>query len=107
MLLGLSWALAALGVYVRDLKQLSGTLATLLLFLSPVFYSIDILPETLQRLILINPIAVIVEVSRTAVIYGEHPDYATLSVYAVLALIVAIIGFSLFQRMRRGFADVL
>ncbi|MAI23627.1 MAG: ABC transporter permease [Crocinitomicaceae bacterium] len=107
MLLGLSWTLAALGVYVRDIKQLSGTLATLLLFLSPVFYSITILPETLQRLILINPIAVIVEASRSAVIYGEHPDYAILVIYSLLALIVSLVGFTLFQRMRKGFADVL
>ena len=107
MLLGLSWTLAALGVYVRDIQQLSGTLATLLLFLSPVFYSITILPETLQRLILINPIAVIVEAARSAVIYGEHPDYTILVIYSVLALIVAVVGFTLFQRMRRGFADVL
>ena len=107
MLLGLSWTLAALGVYIRDIQQLSGTLATLLLFLSPVFYSINILPDTLQRLILINPIAVIVEASRSAVIYGEHPDYASLVIYSGVALIVAVVGFSLFQRMRTGFADVL
>ena len=107
MLLGLSWTLAALGVYVRDIQQLSGTLATLLLFLSPVFYSITILPEPLHRLILINPIAVIVEASRSAVIYGEHPDYTILVIYSVLALIVAVVGFTFFQRMRRGFADVL
>ena len=107
LLLGLSWLLAALGVYVRDIKQLSGTLSTLLLFLSPVFYSITVLPETIQKLILINPITVIVETSRSAVIYGEHPDYACLSVYSASALMIAIIGFTLFQRMRRGFADVL
>ena len=107
MLLGLSWTLAALGVYVRDIQQLSATFATLFLFLSPVFYSISILPETLQKVILINPIAVIVEASRSAVIYGEHPDYAILGIYSILAMMVAVIGFTVFQGTRRGFADVL
>lgn len=107
LLLGLSWLLAALGVYIRDIQQISGTLATLLLFLSPVFYSISILPDNLQLLIRFNPITVIVEACRSVVIFGEQPNYIYLSVYSVVALFVAVIGFSLFNRMRRGFADVL
>lgn len=107
MLLGISWLLAAFGVYVRDIQQLSGTLATLLLFLSPVFYSITILPETMQRLILFNPIAVIVEAFRSVVIYGQPPDYTMLSIYTIISFVVAFLGFSLFKRMSRGFADVV
>ena len=107
MLLGISWILAAFGVYVRDIQQLSGTLATFLLFLSPVFYSITILPESLQRLILFNPISVVVEASRSVVIYGQHPDYTTLIIYSVISITIACLGFTLFQRMRRGFADVV
>ena len=107
LLLGVSWLLAALGVYVRDIQQVSGTLATLLLFLSPVFYSISILPDNLQLLIRFNPITVIVEACRSVVIFGEQPNYYYLTVYSVVALFVAVLGFTLFNRMRRGFADVL
>ncbi len=107
MLLGISWILAALGVYIRDIQQITGTLATLLLFLSPVFYSIDILPENLQTLILLNPIAVIVESCRSVIIYGSLPDSLPLAIYTVVALIVAFAGHRLFQRARGGFADVV
>ncbi len=107
MLLGISWMLAALGVYIRDIQHITGTLATLLLFLSPIFYSIDILPEYLQKLILLNPIAVIVEAFRSVVIYGEIPEYLSLLVYSGVAVLMALMGYFLFQRSKRGFADVL
>jgi homopolymeric O-antigen transport system permease protein len=107
MLLGISWILSALGVYIRDIQHITGTLATLLLFLSPIFYSIDILPVYLQNLILLNPIAVIVESCRALVIYGEIPAYKPMLVYTAVAMAVAILGNLLFQRARRGFADVL
>ena len=72
-----------------------------------MFYSITILPETMQRLILFNPIAVIVEAFRSVVIYGQPPDYTMLSIYTIISFVVAFLGFSLFKRMSRGFADVV
>lgn len=107
LLLGLSWFLAALGVYLRDIQQITGTLATLLLFLSPIFYSINILPENLQALIFLNPLSYVVESARTVLIYGRLPDFVGLGVYCVVALFVAWIGYSFFRKVRPGFADVL
>jgi lipopolysaccharide transport system permease protein len=48
-----------------------------------------------------------VEACRSVVIFGEQPNYYYLTVYSVVALLVAVLGFTLFNRMRRGFADVL
>jgi lipopolysaccharide transport system permease protein len=107
MLIGISWFLASLGVYIRDIQQISGTLATFLLFLSPIFYSVTILPESLQQLIYLNPIAFVVEAFRNIVIYGLAPDFKGLLAYSFAALIMALCGFATFQRMRRGFADVV
>jgi lipopolysaccharide transport system permease protein len=106
-LLGLSWILSALGVYIRDIQQITGTLATLLLFLSPVFYSIDRLPEKFQILIMLNPIALMVEACRSLVIFGEIPAYQPLLVYTAVSVIFAMLGYAVFQRARKGFADVL
>lgn len=107
LLLGLSWFLAALGVYLRDIQQITGTLATLLLFLSPIFYSVNILPENLQSLIFLNPLSYVVETARTVLIYGQLPDFIGLGIYGVVALFVAWIGYSFFRKVRPGFADVL
>lgn len=107
LLLGLSWFLAALGVYLRDIQQITGTLATLLLFLSPIFYSVNILPENLQALIFLNPLSYVVESARAVLIYGQLPDFAGLGIYSLVALIVAWLGYSFFRKVRPGFSDVL
>jgi lipopolysaccharide transport system permease protein len=107
LLLGISWFLAALGVYLRDIQQITGTLATLLLFLSPIFYSVNILPENLQTLIFLNPLSYVVESARAILIYGKLPDFIGLAIYTVVAVLVAATGYSFFRKVRPGFADVL
>ena len=107
LLLGISWFLAALGVYLRDIQQITGTLATLLLFLSPIFYSVNILPKNLQALIFLNPLSYVVESARAAVVYGKLPDFIGLGIYSLVALFVAWLGYSFFRKVRPGFSDVL
>jgi len=107
MLMGISWLLASLGVYIRDIQQISGTLATFLLFLSPVFYSVTILPESLRMLIYLNPVSFVVEAFRNIIIFGLTPDLKGLLAYSMVSLAVAFFGFIVFQKMRRGFADVV
>ncbi len=107
LLMGISWTLAALGVYLRDIQQITGTLSTLLLFLSPVFYSINSLPANLQSLIFLNPLSFIVETSRRVLIYGQLPDFGGLAIYALIAVIVAWLGYLFFRKVRPGFADVI
>jgi lipopolysaccharide transport system permease protein len=107
LLLGISWGLSALGVYLRDIQQITGTLSTLLLFLSPIFYSVQILPESLQPLIFLNPLSFVVESARAVLIYGNMPSFEGLAIYSVVALITAVIGYFFFRKVRPGFADVL
>ena len=104
---GVSWLLSSLTVFVRDIGQLVGILATVLLFISPVFYSIDRLPTHLQTIIYLNPISFIVDQMRSISIYGEMPDWIGLGYYSLVSLAVAWFGLIVFQRLRVGFADVL
>ncbi len=107
LLLGVSWGLAALGVYLRDIQQITGTLATLLLFLSPTFYSVNVLPKNMQSLIYVNPLSFVVESARAVLIYGRLPDLTGLIIYTAVAICVAILGYLFFRKARPGFADVL
>jgi lipopolysaccharide transport system permease protein len=105
--MGLAWFFAATGVFVRDIGQTTGILTTVLLFLSPVFYPISVLPETYQYLLLLNPLTFIIEESRKVLIWGQLPDWAGLGIYSTLAMLFAWTGFWWFQRTRKGFADVV
>ncbi len=107
MALGASWFLAAAGVYVKDIGQTVGLLTTVLLFVSPVFYPIAILPEKIQMFVMLNPLTLIIEESRNVLLYGSLPNWGALSIYTMISVFVAWVGFWCFQKARRGFADVL
>jgi lipopolysaccharide transport system permease protein len=105
--MGLSWFLASLGVYIRDIGQITGVLATVLLFMSPVFYPASMLPEPYQTLIYLNPLTFIIEQARDVLMWGRLPDWEGLGIYVAVSIIFAWAGYAWFQKTRRGFADVL
>ena len=105
--LGVAYFLASLGVFLRDIGQTVGLLTTIMLFLSPVFFPVSALPEEIQFWIVINPLTFIIEQSREILIWGRLPNWAGLSIYMSISLVVAWAGYWWFQKTRRGFADVL
>ena len=105
--MGLAWLLAALGVFVRDIGQMTGILTTVLLFLAPVFYPVSALPEGIRKWIYLNPLTFIIEQARDVLIWNKPPDFIGLGKYALFAAFVAWFGFVCFQKLRRGFADVI
>jgi lipopolysaccharide transport system permease protein len=107
ILLGVGWLLAALGVVVRDISQLTGMLNHTLLFLTPIFYSIEAAPPVLQRLLLLNPLTFVVEQFRLVLFYGQMPALKGLAVYFVLASFFAWGSLVLFRRLRPTFADMV
>ena len=105
--LAVLWFLAGLGVYVRDVGQITGVLSTLLLFISPVLYPLSAVPQKFQGLLLLNPLTLVIEQARQVFVLGRAPDWTDWGVYLACALAVAWAGFWWFQRVRRGFADVI
>jgi lipopolysaccharide transport system permease protein len=105
--LGIAWALASLGVFLRDVAHPIGMAMTLLLFASPVFYPLSALPEYVRPWLMLNPLTFIIEQARAVLIHGQLPDAAGLLVYSLVSLTVAWIGYAWFQKTRKGFANVL
>jgi len=104
---GISWFLASVGVYLRDLKQFVPVLMTLVLFLSPVFYPLSAVPESFRSVVGLNPLSWIVEQSRAALFAGQPPDLRGFVVAIAAGWISAWLGLVWFQRTRKGFADVV
>lgn len=105
--LGISWLLASLGVYLRDVGHVITVLTTVLLFLSPVLYPIAALPEVYRPWLQLNPLTYIIEESRSVLLFGHLPDWTSLGVAIIVGAVVASIGFWFFQKTRKGFADVI
>ncbi len=105
--LGFSYLIASTTVFIRDLSQVIGVLVTILLFLSPIFYPIEVVPETVRPLMYLNPLTVPIEQFRNLVIWGKPPDLLILALYTCVALLVFCIGWWWFQRTKKVFADVL
>lgn len=99
--------IAAVGVFIRDIALVIAPVVTLMMFLSPMFFPLEAVPEAWRFLIRANPITPIMEQARTVLLFGGLPNFGSLALY--LALSIASLGFAnwVFQRLRRGFADVL
>ena len=105
--MGFAWFLAALGVFVRDVGQITGVITTVLMFLSAIFYPITALPEKYQSVLLLNPLVLIITECRNVLIFGILPDWVSLGVALLISLVVSFAGFWWFQKVRKGFADVI
>jgi lipopolysaccharide transport system permease protein len=107
MTMGCSWFLASAGVYLRDINHVVGIVSTILLFLSPIFYRVEAVPEQYRLLIRLNPLTVIVEQTRAVLAWHSWPDWWYLLLAWGWSGLVAGLGLTWFQKTRRGFADVL
>lgn len=105
--MGIGWFLAATGVYIRDISQTTGIISTALLFLSPVFYPVSVLPDAYQKFIQMNPLTFVIEEARQILIWGHVINWAGWAMYCSISVLVAWLGFVWFQKTRKGFADVV
>ncbi len=106
-IMGLSWALSAVGVYLRDISQLTGMATTTLLFVSPIFYPASALPVKYREILYLNPLTPTIEMVRDVLYWGKVPDLTLLGSYTLSAALIAWVGFVWFQKTRKGFADVI
>lgn len=105
--LGLSFFLASLGVYVRDVVHVVAIVLQVLFFMTPIFYSIERLPAAMQAAIRLNPLSPLVESARAALLWGEWPSWGWFLLALCLSALVLQVGYAWFVKTRGGFADVL
>lgn len=107
LLLGLSWLISSFGVFIRDLSPITFMISHTLLFLTPIFYSIDAAPAMIRSLLLINPLTFIVQQFRLVLFYGEMPSLKAAALYFIFASGFALLSFLAFKKLQPGFGDVV
>lgn len=104
---GLCWFLAALGVYTRDLGQITGYVLTLWFFLTPICYDERPLPHLVSAILAWNPLLVLVRGYRAIFLQSRAPDAHPLILLWIGSAALAVLGHAWFHRLRRSFADVI
>ena len=107
ILIGVSLILAAIGVFLRDIQQVTSILGQGLLFLSPIFYSLDMAPPGIKWILLLNPLTYIIEGLRGFLLYQSGPSLVSMCVYLIAASIFMISCWWIFIRIKPVFADVV
>lgn len=106
-IMGVSWFLASLGVYLRDVSQFIGLVTTVIMFMSPIFYPVSALPKDFQVLFMLNPLTSVIEQVRNALIFNQTPAWPLFLAFLIASMAILWLGFAWFQKTRKGFADVL
>jgi len=107
MVMGFSWFLASVGVFLRDVRQVIGIVVTVVMFMSPIFYPVEAVPEPYRMLLELGPLAVPMEQLKAMMFWGRWPDWTLLGGYSCFGLAVAVAGYWWFMRTRKAFADVV
>lgn len=105
--LGLGWLLAGYSVFNPDTEHVVPVLLLLLMFLSPLFYSVDSLPQSFRVVMTLNPLTYVFEQARKVMIAGQMPDFDVLAIGTLVAAFVAWLGLASFMGNREKFADAI
>jgi ABC-2 type transport system permease protein len=100
---GLGMLLAALEVFFRDIQHLYGILTTAWLYLTPIIYSLTILPDWVQTVLKFNPLVYYVDYARNVMALGTIPDVQQTLICAGFALATLFIGLAVFKRTQDRF----
>jgi lipopolysaccharide transport system permease protein len=107
LVVGISWVLSSIGVYIRDISHVIGVAISGLMFVSPIFYPLDSVPEKFRFIIQMSPISIPIEMTRDILYFGVIPSLRIYFLYLLISSAVAVMGYVFFQKTRKGFSDVL
>lgn len=96
--LGVGLLLSPLAIFFTDIVELTGVFLTLLMYLTPIFYPISIVPPGIRWIVAYNPLRAVLEVFRAPIYLGTVPEAGQLAIAAVAALLALAIGAATFRR---------
>lgn len=107
LLLGLSLLLSSVTVYFRDLQHFIGVLLQLFFYATPIVYSVETIPENFRWILKLNPMTYIIEGYRDIFYNQSMPDMKNLGIIFCIGLVITIIGYIIFNKLQKRFAEEL
>lgn len=105
--LGISLILSSVTVYLRDLEHLIGVALQLLFYATPIVYAAESIPEDFKFIIEYNPMTYIINGYRDIFYTQTSPDMYALGILFVIAIALCIVGYIIFNKLQKGFAEEL
>lgn len=105
--LGICMITSALAVYFRDLEYIMGIITMAWMYLTPILYTADMVPESIRTVFNLNPMTPIIEAYQQILYHKQIPTINTLVEAALIGIVTVIIGYWGFQKMQRKFVEEL
>ena len=105
--LGITYLVSALNVYFRDLEHILGIVSMAWMYVTPILYPMDMIPQQYAGLFYLNPMTSITIAYRDILYYGQAPHMQTLLQAAAMGVLVLAAGQVTFGRLQRHFVEEL
>lgn len=105
--LGFAMIVSACTVYLRDLEHIVGVILQAWIYLTPIMYSIDIIPDAIKPVFRLNPMTSVIEAYHTILYYKEIPQMSNLVEALIIGSVSLVIGGIVFARLQKGFVEEL
>ena len=107
LILGCVFILSSVTVYLRDLEHIIGVVIQALFYATPIVYSMNMIPEAFSWVFKINPMAYVIQGFRDTLYYQVMPDLQGLAIITIFSFILLYVGYKIFYRLQKNFAEEL
>ena len=107
LLLGIGFIVSSVTVYFRDLEHIIGVILMAAFYGTPIVYRLSDLPANLQVIMQLNPMTHLINAYRDIFYYHQMPNMKILLVLLGVSVALTIIGYFIFKKLQKGFAEEL
>ena len=105
MLLGFTFILSAVEMYMRDIEHIINFVLGMAFYATPILYTPNIFPENLSWILKLNPMAYLIDAYRNIFLYHQNPNVTGLLIVSGFSIFIFIIGYKIFEKLQKGFAE--
>lgn len=105
LILGVSFTLSALHIFFRDIDYIWTVILRLSIFITPIFYSLEMLTRKQKVLLMINPLTYILNITRSILVYKTNPGITDIIVAVSFTLVIFGAGYKIFKRLSGKFSE--
>ena len=103
--LGVVFVLSALEIYIRDVEHIINFFVSMLFYITPILYTPDYVPDKFKILLRINPLSYLIQAYHSIFYYKQLPNMVDLGIIGIFSIILFFVGYKIFDRLQRGFAE--